>query len=171
MGEWRYSSTILDLGTGWRWTTSFTPRPLYPQGKGPQWPLNRRLGGPQSWSGRGGEEIISCPFRKWKPGRPARSPSLYPLSYPGSLHGKLTVIVLVHAAIYSCCGSQSKRKCWLVVADMFWIIVSQLLLTPRTGEASERPHIVFILADDVVSCNWYCVQRPICARQQQKRPQ
>jgi hypothetical protein len=30
MGEWRHSSTFLDLGTGWRWTVSFTPRPLYP---------------------------------------------------------------------------------------------------------------------------------------------
>jgi hypothetical protein len=28
-------------------------RPLYPQGKSPWYPLDRRLGGPQSWSGRG----------------------------------------------------------------------------------------------------------------------
>jgi hypothetical protein len=27
-GEWRYSSTILDPGTRWRWVISFTPRPL-----------------------------------------------------------------------------------------------------------------------------------------------
>jgi hypothetical protein len=27
---------------------SFTPRPLYPQGKSPWYPLDRRLGGPQS---------------------------------------------------------------------------------------------------------------------------
>jgi hypothetical protein len=31
MGEWRYSSTILDLGTRWRWVVSYTPRPLYPE--------------------------------------------------------------------------------------------------------------------------------------------
>jgi hypothetical protein len=30
MGEWRYSSTILNLGTIWRLVVSFTPRPLYP---------------------------------------------------------------------------------------------------------------------------------------------
>jgi hypothetical protein len=30
---------------------SFTPRPLYPQGKSPQYPLDRRLGGPQNRSG------------------------------------------------------------------------------------------------------------------------
>jgi hypothetical protein len=35
---------------------SFTPRPIYLQGKRPWYPLNRRLGGPQSRSGRGGEE-------------------------------------------------------------------------------------------------------------------
>jgi hypothetical protein len=30
MGEWRHSSTILRLGTRWRWVVSFAPRPLYP---------------------------------------------------------------------------------------------------------------------------------------------
>jgi hypothetical protein len=34
----------------------FTLRPLYPQGKSPRYPLDNRLGGPQSRSGRGGEE-------------------------------------------------------------------------------------------------------------------
>jgi hypothetical protein len=34
------------------------PRPLYPQEKNPWYPLDRRLGGPQSRSGRGGEEIL-----------------------------------------------------------------------------------------------------------------
>jgi hypothetical protein len=41
---------ILDLGTRWRWVVSFTPRPLYPEGKSP---LDRRVGGPQSRSGHG----------------------------------------------------------------------------------------------------------------------
>jgi hypothetical protein len=35
---------ILDLGTRWRWVVSFTPLPLYPQGKSPWYPLDRRLG-------------------------------------------------------------------------------------------------------------------------------
>jgi hypothetical protein len=35
---------------------SFTPRLLYPQGKTPWYSLDRRLGGAQSRSGRGGEE-------------------------------------------------------------------------------------------------------------------
>jgi hypothetical protein len=35
---------------------SFTPPPLYFQGNSPFYPFDRRLGGPQSRSGRGGEE-------------------------------------------------------------------------------------------------------------------
>jgi len=42
---WRYSSTHSWLR---RWVVSFTPRPLYPQGKSPWYPLDRRLGDPQS---------------------------------------------------------------------------------------------------------------------------
>jgi hypothetical protein len=52
---------ILDLGTRWRWVVSFTPRPLYPQGKCPFYPLDRRLGGPQSRSWHGSEEENSQP--------------------------------------------------------------------------------------------------------------
>jgi hypothetical protein len=40
---------------------SFTSRPLYPQRKNLQYPLDRRLGGPQSRSGRRGEEKIHDP--------------------------------------------------------------------------------------------------------------
>jgi hypothetical protein len=41
---------------------SFTSRPFYPQGKSRFYPLDRRLGGPQSQSGRGGEEKNSHPL-------------------------------------------------------------------------------------------------------------
>jgi hypothetical protein len=47
---------------------------LYPRGKTPGYPLYRRLGGPQSRSGHR------------SPGRPARSQTLYCLSYPSSYH-------------------------------------------------------------------------------------
>jgi hypothetical protein len=52
---------FLDLGTSWRGVVNFTLRPLYPRGKSAQHPLDRRLGGPQSWSGQRGEN--SCPYR------------------------------------------------------------------------------------------------------------
>jgi hypothetical protein len=41
---------------------SFTPWQLYPRGKNPSYPFYRRLGGPQSRSGRGGEEKSSLPL-------------------------------------------------------------------------------------------------------------
>jgi hypothetical protein len=62
--------SFFDLGTRWRWVVSFTPRPLYPQGKSPSYPLDRSLGGPQSRSGRGGEEKNSQP----PPGNIASNP-------------------------------------------------------------------------------------------------
>jgi hypothetical protein len=31
-----------DLGISWRWVVSFMPRPLYPRGKSPRYPLDRR---------------------------------------------------------------------------------------------------------------------------------
>jgi len=42
---------ILNLSTRWRWVVTFIPCSLHS--------LDRRLGGPQSQSGRGGAEIIS----------------------------------------------------------------------------------------------------------------
>jgi hypothetical protein len=49
---------FLELSTSWRWVGSFTPLPPYPRGKSPLYPLDRRFGGPQSRSGRRGEEKI-----------------------------------------------------------------------------------------------------------------
>jgi hypothetical protein len=51
-GEWKYSSTILDIGTRWRWVVSFMPQRLYHLGNSPRYQLDRRLCGHQSWSGR-----------------------------------------------------------------------------------------------------------------------
>jgi hypothetical protein len=62
----------LHLGTRWRCQ-------LHARGKSPRYPL----GGPQSCSGRCREEKISCPCRRSNHGRPARSPSLYRLRFPG----------------------------------------------------------------------------------------
>jgi hypothetical protein len=56
---------FLDLGTSWRWVVSFKSRPLYPLGKSLRYPLDRRLGGPQSWSGD--VEKILDPTGTWTP--------------------------------------------------------------------------------------------------------
>jgi hypothetical protein len=61
--------------------------------RAPQYPLDRRLGGPQSQSGWQGEEKILDPTRTWTlTRRPAHSQSLYRLRYlyiryPMRLHG------------------------------------------------------------------------------------
>ena len=80
-GEQRYSSTLsltstLDGGL----VVNATPRPLYPPGK-TRYPLYRRLGGPQGRSGRVRKFLPPA----WipSPDRPARSESLYRLSYRG----------------------------------------------------------------------------------------
>jgi hypothetical protein len=67
LGNGGISPRILDLGTRWRWVVSFTPQPLYSQGKDPWYPLDRRLGGPQSRSGRCGEKKNSQPPPELEP--------------------------------------------------------------------------------------------------------
>jgi len=46
---------ILKLSTRWS--------ELYPWGKSPQYPMDRRLDGPQSWSGHSGEKKFPAPAR------------------------------------------------------------------------------------------------------------
>jgi hypothetical protein len=61
------------------------PAALYPRGKDPRYPLYRRLGGPQSRSGhrRYRKNPLPLPgIEPRSPGRPARSQTLYCLSYP-----------------------------------------------------------------------------------------
>jgi hypothetical protein len=52
--EWRCNCTFLGFGTRLKWVDSFSPRPLYPRGESFLYPMDRRLGGPQSRSGRWG---------------------------------------------------------------------------------------------------------------------
>jgi hypothetical protein len=77
-----------------------TPTAL-PPGIEPRYPLHRRLGGPQSLSGRYREEkILTIPGLELRHlGRPARRQSLYRLLYPGSPFCRLSKIILL---AYSC---------------------------------------------------------------------
>jgi hypothetical protein len=59
--NWCIDLHFLDLCTSWSWAVSFMPRPLYRRGKSPQYPLDRRLGGPLSRSGRREEEKMAIP--------------------------------------------------------------------------------------------------------------
>jgi hypothetical protein len=60
-GQWMYRSTFSWPRTSWKWVVRLTPQPLYPRGKSPRYPLDRRLGGPQSRSRRRGENC--WPYR------------------------------------------------------------------------------------------------------------
>jgi hypothetical protein len=84
MEEWMHRSRIICLGTSWEWVVSFTPRPLYSLEKSLRYFLDRTLCGSQSRSGRrGGEKILTLQGLKLRSlCRPARSQSLWQLSYP-----------------------------------------------------------------------------------------
>jgi len=69
---------ILDLGIRWRYVVSLTPRLLYTQGNSPWYRLDRKLGGLQSRSGRGGEVKNSQPLLGFEP----------PIIQPGEEHLK-----------------------------------------------------------------------------------
>jgi hypothetical protein len=94
MEECRYSSIILDLGIRWKLVVSFMPPLLYPSGKSHWYPLDRRMGGPQSQSGCCGGNKNLLPLPGIEP-RPSNL-SLYQLSYPGPCSGLPTVLNCLH---------------------------------------------------------------------------
>jgi hypothetical protein len=65
------------------------PATLYPRGKDPRYPLDRRLGGPRAGLDAGARRKILCPCRGSNPDRPARSKILYYLSCRGSFKLKI----------------------------------------------------------------------------------
>jgi hypothetical protein len=60
------------------------PAALYPRGKSPWYLLDRRLGGPQSRSGRGGEEKNSQPLPGLEP--PIRTVEIAQILKISSVH-------------------------------------------------------------------------------------
>jgi hypothetical protein len=56
LGDGGVTQHVSNLGTRWKSVVSFMPRRLYPLENNPQYPLDRRLGGPHSQSGRRGRE-------------------------------------------------------------------------------------------------------------------
>jgi hypothetical protein len=65
--KWRHSSTILDLGTRWRWVVSFTLLPPYSRWMNRRYLLSRRLGGLESRSWSFGEEKNLAPSGMQRP--------------------------------------------------------------------------------------------------------
>jgi hypothetical protein len=96
MAEWTYRFIFSWPLHCWRWMVSSTSRPLYPRVNGPRYPLDRRLCECQSRPGQHGEQKnLTPPGLELRPfGRPARSQSLYRLSYPGSFHSGVELFIL-----------------------------------------------------------------------------
>ena len=79
-----------DLGARWGWVVSTTPRPLYPRERDPV-PIVQEVGWAPEPVWTGAENLAPTVIRS--PDRPARSESLYRLSYPGpSTLNKITEI-------------------------------------------------------------------------------
>jgi hypothetical protein len=75
------------------------PAALFPRKT--RYPLYRRLGGPQGWSGS--ENLLPTGIRS--PDRPARSESLYRLRSPGPWSGGISPPIL-HLALFGCGGQR-----------------------------------------------------------------
>jgi hypothetical protein len=84
----------LDLSISWRWVVSFTPLPLYPWGKRPQYPWIGGWVDPRaSLEDVENRKFFTFPGLKLRPlNHPAHSQSLYRLSYPGGRQEKLLSI-------------------------------------------------------------------------------
>jgi len=83
---------FLDHGTRRGRGVSVTPRTLFTPGK-TQYPLYRRLGGPQDRSGQVRKISPSTGIRS--PDRPARSQSLYRLRYPAHFYDHYTINIYI----------------------------------------------------------------------------
>jgi hypothetical protein len=72
-GRWKYSSTILDLGTNWRRVVSFTPRPLCPR-----YSLQRVWVGPNFGLHAVEQRKVSFPSRRIEPWPSSSQPVALP---------------------------------------------------------------------------------------------
>jgi hypothetical protein len=105
MREWNYSSTILNLGTRWRWVINYTPRPLYLRGNFPRHLLDRRLCGPQNQSGgHGGEKSLAhAGNRTPNPLPPSQHPVPKPTDTDWTIPARYIIYMCVCACVYICC--------------------------------------------------------------------
>jgi len=107
-------------GTRRGWGVSVTPQQLFTPGK-TQYPLYRRLGGPQGRSG----QVRKTRIRSLD--HPAHNWSLYWLSYPAHMLNKLCTLYRTLTS----CGSQKRNRIATVVR------FSQLCLKLTKGETGQ----------------------------------
>jgi hypothetical protein len=101
-GEEVYLLLILNLGTRWGWVISIMPRPRFTPGE--RTPGTHWIGGwvgPRAGLDAEARRKILCPCRGSNPDRPARSQTLYWLSYRGSYSFELITLIILD------------RSCWI----------------------------------------------------------
>jgi hypothetical protein len=117
MRDWRYSSAILNLDI-----KRIPPRLLYPRGKNPLWPLDRRLGGLQSRFGRCAvgkcfsisPELSRLPLLVWNDMASGKRICLQ-LRHSGCLHN---LVADWQCASGSCHTSREVQTEWLTSSGM-----------------------------------------------------
>jgi hypothetical protein len=137
IGEWRYSSTIPELGTRWRWVVSYTPPPLYTRGViSPGTHLIGDWVGPIVGLGADTRKILPC----WEsnPGRPARSPSLHRL-LTNPQNKNSTTIVMSTVVIRWGCGHLDTRCPYSAAIPPHGVSTASL---PGSREAKRSAYIL-----------------------------
>jgi hypothetical protein len=154
---------ILTLCTRWRWVVSFTSLPLYPRDKTPWYPLDRRLGVPQSWFVRGGEEkrFNHCTSTESNSGRPACSLFIELATSP---------LLVSRRRNYKRSGSELSLKAAINEETNKWCIVN--MLSPSqpslirgfisTGTSPLKPDSVYVYRHHTYKCwlskyIWYII--------------
>jgi hypothetical protein len=97
---------ILDLGTGWRWMVSFAPRPLYPHGKSPWYPLDTRLGGPRAVLDTVVKRNIPSSRRESNP----RTPIVHPVAQRYTDWAITALLVTVYRAVKFTSGYITSKR-------------------------------------------------------------
>jgi len=108
---------FLEYGTRRRWGVSVTPRPLFTPGK--EWvPILQEAGWAPGPVWTDAENLVTIRIRS--PDRPARSQSLYRLSYP--------------APLAMMCISQNSSELWCKAGTRMWHRVSKVSLLAAMHE-------------------------------------
>jgi hypothetical protein len=77
---------------------SFTPLSLYPRGKSPRYPMERRLDPSAGLDDVERRKLLTLPGLELRPlGRPARNQSVYRLRYPGSMLSRIMTVLICKA--------------------------------------------------------------------------
>jgi hypothetical protein len=114
----------VNLGARWRWVVIFTLRPLYSRRWGPNYPFDRRLGWPQSWFRRGGEEKESLLRPCWESndGRPTRNLVTVLTELPRIWIWSTSVIIYLSLPLLHMWREVVQRVTWRLLIVLFQTI-------------------------------------------------